>query len=68
MVDSYGIMVIYLNDSIILDGINVADINSTNTDIKLIPYIDQIFNYKINQSLFDFSWKAIKLTKNKLRI
>ena len=44
------------NDSIVLDGINIADINSTNTDLKIIPYIDKISSENINQSLFALTW------------
>jgi hypothetical protein len=32
------------NDSIELYGINLADINLTNTDIKIIPFIDKFIN------------------------
>ncbi len=56
------------NDSIELYGINLADINLTNTDIKVIPFIDKFINDKINQSLQSFTWKTIELTKKNLRI
>ena len=56
------------NDSLSIKGITVNNINSSNTDIKIIPYSDQITREFINYTKYNLTWTATKLTQFELEI
>ena len=63
-----GNMDIIFNDTLFLEGITYSDINSSNTEIIIIPYIEPNSNELINLTKFNLTWESTALTSNKLSI
>ncbi len=63
-----GEMDIIFNDTLFLEGITYSDINSSNTEIVILPYIELGSSLVTNLSKFNLTWESIALTKNKLSI
>ena len=57
-------MILQFNDTILVDGIDISFINSSNLNMSIIPYLDPKSERIIYLSRLNFTWKAILITKN----
>ena len=39
-IDCFGKVKIYFSEKIVISGINMSDLNSSNTEIRIIPFVD----------------------------
>ena len=67
-VDCFGKVKIPFSQKIMTKGIKLSDINSSNTDIRIIPYNDSSTGKFVNQSNFNLSWNATQITEQELEI
>lgn len=44
------------NDTIQTEGINISHINSSNTEIKILPKIDEFSDRLINLTKYNLTW------------
>ena len=44
------------NDTIQIEGINISHINSSNTEIKIIPFSDKFSVKLINMTKYNLTW------------
>ena len=51
-----GNMDIIFNDTLSQEGLTYSDINSSNTDIQILPYIEPGSNEVINKTKFNLTW------------
>ena len=56
------------NDTLNLEGIEPSYINSTNTDIKILPYQDPNSNQTLNLTNYELTWETTELTKNRWKV
>ena len=56
--DSYGRMRIPFNEKISIIGIKSSDINSSNTEIKILPYIDASTDDLVDLSKYKLTWNT----------
>ena len=66
--DSYGRMRIPFSEKISIKGIKSSDINSSNTEVKILPYIDTITGDFVDLIKYCLTWHATKLTEEELEI
>ena len=56
------------NDTLDLEGIVPSYINSTNTNIKILPYQDPNSNQTLNLTKYELTWETTQLTKNRWKV
>jgi hypothetical protein len=56
------------SEKISIKGIKSSDINSSNTEIKILPYIDPSTGDLIDLSKYNLTWNATQLTEDELEI
>ena len=61
-------MDLLFNETIYTIGINISHINSSNTEIKIIPYIDPVSEELINMSKYKLSWYVNSLQNRRMKI
>jgi hypothetical protein len=61
-------MRIPFSEKISIKGIKSSDINSSNTEIKIVPYIDPSTGDLVDLSKYNLTWNATKLTEDELEI
>ena len=61
-------MRIPFSEKISIIGINSSYINSSNTEIKILPYIDQDTVDLLDLSKYNLTWNATQLTEDELEI
>ena len=66
--DCFGKVKILFSDKISTKEIRFSDINSSNTDIRIIPYNDPSSGEHVNLTDYNFTWTTIKLTEYELDI
>ena len=66
--DSYGRVRIPFSEKISIKGIKSSDINSSNTDVKIFPYIDPSIGDLVDLSKYNLTWNATQLTEDELEI
>jgi hypothetical protein len=59
---------ISFSERISIIGINSSDINLSNTEVKILPYIDPSTGDLIDLSKYNLTWNATKLTEEELVI
>ena len=59
-------MKIPFSEKISIEGIKLSDINSSNTEIRIIPYLDPNTNDFINSTKYNLNWTTTKLTEYEL--
>jgi hypothetical protein len=64
----YGQVEILFNDSIDIYKFELSQINSSNTDIMIIPYYNPILRADINYTQYNFTWNTTSITSYKLTI
>ena len=66
MPNCYGKVRITFNQRISIEGIKSSDINSSNTDIRILPYINPTTHDFLNFSKYNLTWTTTKLTEYEL--
>ena len=66
--DCFGKLRIPFSDKISTKGINFSDINSSNTDIRIIPYNDPSTQQAVNITKYNLTWITTQLTEQELEI
>jgi hypothetical protein len=66
--DCYGKLRIRFSQRILIKGINKSDINSSNTEIKILPYHDKRNGEFLNLSNYNLTWNTTNLTEEELEI
>ena len=61
-------MRISFSEKILATGIKLSDINSSNTDIRIIPYRDPSSGELLNLTKYNFTWNTTGLTEYELEI
>ena len=56
--DFFGKMKIAFSERISIKGINISHINSSNTDIRILPYIDPNSHEIVNLTKYNLTWKT----------
>ena len=56
--DFFGKMKIAFSERISIKGINISHINSSNTDIRIIPFKDQTTSEIINLTKYNLTWNV----------
>ena len=68
MPNCYGKVRITFNQRISIEGINTLDINSSNTDIRILPYNDLSTGNLVDLSKYNLTWNTTKLTEQEIEI
>ena len=55
-INAFGDLEIEFNETLSVVGFNLSNFNASNTDIKLLPFINQNSNQKINLTNYAFTW------------
>ena len=66
--DCFGKVRIPFSDKISTKDIKLSDINSYNTDIRIIPFCNPISDEDVNLTKYDLTWNATQLTEQELEI
>ena len=61
-------MRITFNQRISIEGVNISDINSSNTDIRILPYNDLSTGNLVDLSKYNLTWNTTKLTEQEIEI
>ena len=61
-------MKIPFSERISIQGLNISDINSSNTEIKILPYIDPSTENIVDLSKYNLTWNATKFTEQEIEI
>ena len=61
-------MRIPFSEKISIIGIKSSDINSSNTEVEILPYIDPSTGDFLDLSKYNLTWNATKLTEEELEI
>ena len=61
-------MIIPFSEKISIIGIKSSDINSSNTEVEILPYIDPSTGDFLDLSKYNLTWNATKLTEEELEI
>jgi hypothetical protein len=61
-------MRIPFSEKISIKGIKSSDINSFNTEIKILPYIDPSTGGLVGLSNYNLTWQTTQLTEDELEI
>ena len=61
-------MELVFNQNINTEAINISQINSSNTEIKIIPFIDPVSEKFFNLSKYDLTWYVKSLEINRMKI
>jgi hypothetical protein len=61
-------MKITFSEKISIIGIESSDINSSNTEVRILPYIDPSIGDLIDLSKYNLTWNATQLTEDELEI
>jgi hypothetical protein len=56
------------SEKISIKGINASDINSSNTEIKILPYVDSSTGDFLDLTNYNLTWNATQLTEDELEI
>jgi hypothetical protein len=56
------------SEKISIKGIKSSDINSSNTEVKILPYIYQNTGDLVDLSKYSLTWNVTKLTEEELEI
>jgi hypothetical protein len=59
---------ILFGEKISIKGIKSSDINSSNTEVEILPYINQITGNFLNLSKYNLTWNTTQLTEKELEI
>ena len=61
-------MELLFNENIHTEGINISNINSSNTEIKIIPYKDPLSEKLLNLTKYNLTWFVKSLKDRKMKI
>jgi hypothetical protein len=61
-------MKIPFSEKISIKGIKSSDINSSNTEMKILPYIDPSTGDLVDLSEYNLTWHTTLLTEEELEI
>jgi hypothetical protein len=56
------------SEKISIEGIKSSDINSSNTEVKIVPYIDPSSGDLVDLSKYNLTWNVTQLTEEELEI
>ena len=62
-IDCFGKVKITFSNKISIYGIKFLDINSSNTDIRIIPFVKPEFHEVVNLTKYNMTWNTTKLTE-----
>ena len=68
MPNCYGKVRITFNQRISIEGVNTLDINSSNTDIRILPYNDLSTGNLVDLNKYNLTWNTTKLTEQEIEI